>query len=562
MTVHLSATPTELLADLGGRGGKKTPVGSLASVYFDGRKIWNFRVLDAQWNPTNSRLSIPWPHALISHLDGRASVLLELRTDAATPPMDVAAGELQFGDSASAIQLADALTGAPLQINKWGRLGKSLDQDSAVELRHILQSAADLTVFLKDKLGIDAFITGGTLLGLVREGHLIEGDDDADLAYLSTHENPSDVVMESYAIEAALEEAGYSLVRHSNGHLQVMFAGTDFTDAYYVDIFSYFNTEGWFYGTFHARALSANVTLLPVSPILTAGITLNLPAEPENLLAAIYGPSWRTPDPAFSFETPPAAARRYYWWLNHYDAYREDWEDYHRGLIASPTEYSAHEFLDWVKPKLSAGSLVLELGSGMGKDAMDLVSSGYRVLAVDYSRPAITWARKQASSSTVEQLRFSTANLNSIRQMAAVLKQLFSMAASTEAIAVISSDLLDTLHFQGRDNLLFTLRHVLAKGGRAYLQARLPRHDGPTRDSLEPIGENIFDPAEFESRLAFYGLDLVRLDGSDASAADESGSTEPEPQHASSLWDHVRYVIQRIPLSDSEDSPSTIGPAT
>lgn len=512
-TGTLTASRTRLRATF---PGSRAPAGSLAYLFLGGRRIWTFRVEPAHWDSSGSMLDVGWPAALVPHLTGVSTARLEIRAEPDLPASSIAEGNLDFGGDTGELQLVDPLTGAELVVNKWARLAKSFEAGDESLQQEILKSAHRLMALLKESLGLELFLTGGTLLGLVRDGKLISSDDDADLAYVSAHENPSDIVLESYRVERLLAENGLETVRHSSGHLQVMFGGTAYTDAYYVDIFTYFTTDGWFYGTFHAREKAEDVTVFPLGTLEHTGLGLPVPANTAQMLSAIYGPSWKTPDPAFKFVTPDSAGRRFYWWLNHFDQFREDWEDSHRELISagSPTMPSA--LSQWLAIELEPGSAVLELGCGLGADAMALAAAGHRVLAVDYSRPAIVHAatmaaglKNGAGAPQGADPRFEVANVNSIRDMAAVVKGAAELAGTGAPVTVVSRNLFDNIHYLGRDNALFAISHLLSRGGSAYLQIRNPKFGRGGRDLHEPEGEKIFDPWEFSGRLAYYGLEII-----------------------------------------------------
>ncbi|MGO4384599.1 class I SAM-dependent methyltransferase [Specibacter sp. RAF43] len=518
MIPSLDATATVLRACLPVAGdGPGSPVGSLAYVSFDGRRIWTFRVDDGHWVRETNTLLVSWPPALAPHLTGVTTAKLEIRAQAGQPASSTAEATVRFGASTEALRLRDPLTGRDLVVNKWGRLAKSFEADTETFMADVLGSAARLVAVLQDTMGLEPFVTGGTLLGLVRDGQLVAHDDDADLAYLSRHTNPTDVVLESYEMERVLAAEGFETVRHSSGHLQVMFGGTEYTDGHYVDIFSYFVTEGWFYGTFHAREKAAEVTIFPLGTVSAGGLELPAPANTDQLLTAIYGPDWRIPDPAFTFVTPEAAGRRFYWWLNHYDPFREDWEDFHRGLIGADVRLPPSALGGWLADHLAPGSTVVELGCGLGQDALALAAAGHRVLASDYSRPAIARARAVQDGAVQDgagarpgaAADFAVANVNSVRQMAGLVKRAAALAGPDAPITVVARNLFDNLHFLGRDTALLAISHLLGRGGRAYLQMRNPHVGRTVRDKFEPAGEKIFDPWEFTNRLSFYGLEVV-----------------------------------------------------
>ncbi|WP_104089436.1 methyltransferase domain-containing protein [Arthrobacter sp. GMC3] len=516
MTSSLTASIAGLQAALGVNSEFPTPVGALANVFFGGRRIWTFRVDPAQWDPQLGRLTVDWPPALVPHLSGTSVAKLEILQELGLPASYVAEGTARFRDHSDELQLLDPLSGTELVVNKWGRMAKSFESVNTRLMTDVLASAKSLITLLADTMDLDLFITGGTLLGLVRDGKLIANDDDADLAYVSRHENPSDIVLESYEVERVLAEHGLETVRHSSGHLQVMFGGTEFTDGYYVDIFTYFVAEGWFYGTFHAREISRDVTVFPLGTITAGELQLPIPANSEQMLRAIYGPTWRTPDPAFEFHTPDAAQRRFYWWLNHFDKFREDWEDYHRRLISRDQEPAASALSSWLIAELEPGSTVLEVGCGLGADALALAAAGHHVLACDYSRPAIATARSRSGSAAGNReplnslAQFTVANVCSIRDMAQLVKQAAALAGPGVPIQVVSKNLLEDLHFLGRDNTLMVLSHLLDRGGRAYLQMRSPQPTEESRDPYQPDGEKVFDLWDFRRRLAFYNLKIVK----------------------------------------------------
>lgn len=279
---------------------------------------------------------------------------------------------------------------------------------------------------VRKKLGLDLFVTGGTLLGPVWDGHIMPGDDDADLAYMSSSENPSDIALESYRLERMLASEGYETVRHSAGHLQLIFPGNAVNDRFYIDIFTYFTLGGWFYGPFHAMEPARDVTVFPLQSLNVNGQELPGPAKPEQMLAAIYGPGWRTPDPAFRFNTPAPAWRRFHGWLSSYDA---------------------------------------DLGCGVGVDARHLADQGHHVLAVDYSRPAL----HAAGGSPHRRLVLRRTNLASTREAVALAG---AIPVTGTPLHVYARLLLNALDPSGQDCTLTLIRHVLRVhgSGRAFLE--------------------------------------------------------------------------------------------
>src|SRR5699024_6093622 len=125
-----------------------------------------------------------------------------------------------------------------------------------------------------------------------------EHDDDADTAYLSKSSHPSDVALESFALQRAFEAEGYWIVKHSVTHFQVMFKTDSGHIDHFVDVFTAVFKDGRFYEPIHVDTDQvAPDDIVPTTTLSLGGVELAAPANPETWLAACYGPNWRTPDP-------------------------------------------------------------------------------------------------------------------------------------------------------------------------------------------------------------------------------------------------------------------------
>lgn len=470
--------------------GARVPSGDALSVLLAGRRIWTVRAPESD---DDGSLTVPWPPSLSERLTGTARLAVE------HDGREIAAGTAVFDAAGGEFDLSEPGTGVPQVVNKWGRIARSFEGRDAALIDHVLDEAEHLIQVLRRTAGIDLFVTGGTLLGPVRNGRIMAHDDDADLAYLSTHTNPSDVVLESFRIERTLVQEGYEVVRHSSGHLQLMFPGGTVTDHFYLDIFTYFECEGWFYGTFHARERAESVTLHPLKPLPVNGRMLPGPAEPEQLLAAIYGPSWEVPDPTFTFVTPPAAFRRYYWWLNHFDVDRENWEDHHRAEIEGGPVTAPSGLAVAATSALPPSSAVLDLGCGLGADARYLAERGHRVLAVDYSRPALAWARENVAPDGGA-IEFERANLTMARHALHLRKRCAELDGT---VHVLANHLFNALSPLGWDTTLLLVKHLLAApGSRAFVEVGVAGAEGSASwAEYQPV-----DWTRFQEQLARYSL--------------------------------------------------------
>jgi SAM-dependent methyltransferase len=234
------------------------------------------------------------------------------------------------------------------------------------------------------------------------------------------------------------------------------------------------------------------------------------------MLAAIYGRTWRTPDPAFRFTTPPPARRRYDNWLGSLDGDRENWEDHHRALLRGDAGQGAgHTPSSWSEPSalakdwagaLPPGSRILELGCGLGADARHFAEQGHHVVAVDYSRPAVQ--NLQAPHGGTGSLRGERVNLNSLRETAPLAKLARQGGGPLHVYARL---LLNSLNGQGRENTLTLIGHLL-RNQDAPAEAVLEVQPG---ESPPPFPGCRFhapvDLAELKTSLAGLGLEAEEI---------------------------------------------------
>ncbi|MCA0893709.1 discoidin domain-containing protein [Microbulbifer agarilyticus] len=178
--------------------------------------------------------------------------------------------------------------------------------DEAKEL--IYSELSRILSWLNDDFGVNAFISSGTLLGVVRDGKLIAHDDDVDICYISNFSEECDILSEREKIVDFLKSKGCNLKASGVAHY---WCSTP--RSLKLDIFT-----GWIKG---GRCFMNPLSIdgLPVEKILPLAnkcvndIQLSIPSDPEALLDLNYGLEWRTPDPLWVFDW--AHAKRSYKFL-------------------------------------------------------------------------------------------------------------------------------------------------------------------------------------------------------------------------------------------------------
>ena len=222
--------------------------------YFDDLRVWS---VDIRGGNGSSPKQVTIPAVIQPYL--RGSTRLTVRNSATGEILE--SQDLRFSDSDDRVRIADEHD-VPLAVNKWGRLARTLEQFTDTH-QLILERTAELAGFLRAR-GLRPFIVGGTLLGAVRDGKLLPHDDDADLAYLSEHTDPTQIALEHFQLSEALKAAGYSIVQHGGAHMQLHFPSSDETPQYYIDIFAaFFTDDGCINQPFHVRGPMRQNQLLP-----------------------------------------------------------------------------------------------------------------------------------------------------------------------------------------------------------------------------------------------------------------------------------------------------------
>ena len=463
-------------------------------VHFDEQYVWSFTPgRDGAFGADGFR--IDWPAALRPFLIGTTRLRI------ATYDGDVVLldQEVRFGEGEAAqarVAFVDE-DGAPYSIDKVGHLTRSFEETPEGLKSELLDATETVLRELRERCGVDAYLCYGALLGAVRQGTMLGHDSDVDLCYYSHHTTPVDIIRESYRIYRELSALGWQMLRMSAGDMKVIWPLSDGRSAH-IDIFSAFTINGTFYqfgnrnGSFDAAA-----HLVPLGSVTLEGRSFPAPRHPEEMLAFIYGPGWRVPDPGFRYRDNPVGTRRLDGWYRGFRTEVPLWAGVYQGAPVERVPTGPSPFARWVEPQLGAGAKVADLGAGTGRDVFWLRSQGHPALAVDYSLPALTHMHRVRDALGFADVPLEVVSLNETRHVSWLLGTL-----GRDPHHLYARGLVGSLDEDARHNLFRLAAAALRRGGKLFLEfsapspAPLPEPSGLTRR---------FDPVWLQGEIESHG---------------------------------------------------------
>lgn len=482
---------------------------ALVDVHLEGRRVWSFRAVPGDG-------LVAWPQPLRRFLGGPATVRVDV--DGATGFDD----EVRFGPGPDRVAVVDH-EGRALVVDNSGRLAVTLGDQAAAGHGPLLDALEDVIAALAGA-GVAAFPAYGTLLGAVRQGGFIAHDTDADVAYVSDLDHPVDLVRESFRLQRVLQDQGHEITRHSGAAFKVQVRAADGT-VRGLDVFAGALVDG------HLMMMGELFTpyerdwLLPLRTVELEGRTFPAPADPERLLATIYGPSWRVPDPAFTFDKDPAVERRLDGWFRGTRAFRHHWDRRYSDARQHGPNRRPHDLARLVHERETAATVV-DLGCGRGQDAVWLALQGHRVLGLDFAEAGFAHLADRAAREGWS-VDFHSANLLELRHALAWGARLARLDGPR---AITARHLLDATSERGRRHVWRLCRMALGAGGRSYVEFLTASGPAPAgmdpRTLLTPL-----DPDLVAAEAASYGARVVERTTHEATHTGQPGTDGP-PDHA------------------------------
>jgi SAM-dependent methyltransferase len=194
------------------------------------------------------------------------------------------------------------------------------------------------------------------------------------------------------------------------------------------------------------------------------------PGHPEALLAATYGEGWRTPDPAFRYDTPRPLYRRLNGWFGGLISHRKYWDAFY-SQQRQRVPKGPSPFARWVQERHGSTRPLVDVGCGTGRDALWFASRGRHVTGLDYNLGVLRRAGNRAARRELD-TEFHLVNLYDTR---AALTWGAILAHRDEPCDVYARFTLHALTEPGQHNLMRLASMALRRGGRLYLEFRTPQ---------------------------------------------------------------------------------------
>jgi phosphorylcholine metabolism protein LicD len=150
--------------------------------------------------------------------------------------------------------------------------------------------AISIIDFILTENNVDYFVNFGTLLGLIREGHVIKHDTDIDIAIINCHRKTIDSLIISF--EKLNFKFTYELREFEFFSFLFYSIKIDFTHYKHLKKF-----------LVHDSLKLKTADVYPIKIIEFSHFKSNVPNKHKKILRSYYGPNWQIPNRGFHYDS-------------------------------------------------------------------------------------------------------------------------------------------------------------------------------------------------------------------------------------------------------------------
>jgi len=413
---------------------------------------------------------------------------------------------------------------------QWNSYVRPFDSFSDEEINGLLDFCSKTTMVAEELSGKKCFLAYGALLGMERSGKLIPHDFDIDVAIDCGRATKDEVAELCRDLIVKFMDAGYEVKAKCFAQFFVL-PPKESKQRFKVEFFASWIEDEQFYLYFALPGIDIVDQLFPLKQVELQGHKFYAPKVPAALLASTYGDDWETPNSDFKYDMSGgrwAPFTSYFFSRN-----KSQWnEHYADGNTAQRYDTVSKSNLDTLIGLSTVDKQsVLDIGCGVGKDAIEIASLGHSVTAIDTSDAAIEVLKDQIELKSIDNVTCDIVNLYDVPEC-----HEFAVKHERKFDIILARNLINSISLVGQTTLLKLVAETLTLNGE--FLAIVP---------VDSVVDNANEVSEFEpnkrNKIPFYSR-IILIEDFKIAASKFGLSLESQDCVNTSSEIHLRLSMQ------------------
>jgi len=146
-------------------------------------------------------------------------------------------------------------------------------------------------------------------------------------------------------------------------------------------------------------------------------------------------------------------------------------KDYWDNFYKSKFSHTPSQFCVCVLTEIPKDSVIVELGSGNGRDSHYFASQGYQTVSLDLSHEAIKSCKKENEQKNIKHASFIQGDISQLEDVSQAIS-LARSKARTKTIVYYSRFVMHSIDNEQEDKFLNVLSHCMKEGESVYFEFR------------------------------------------------------------------------------------------